>query len=171
MKFGDAVRYCWRNMFVFQGRARRSEFWWWYLFMSIVSLVIAFIFVFVLIALSIPMILSVNADGSVNGGMFGGSIAAMFLVYGLFFLVAIALNLTLLGATARRLHDMGQSGHWQWLYLAGLGIVPLIMCVMEGQPHDNQYGPDPKAAEREALAQQYQQWAAQRATPPPPPAV
>ncbi len=48
----------------------------------------------------------------------------------------------------RRLHDMGQTGAWVLLGFVGLGIVPLIMCIMDGQPGTNQWGPDPKALER-----------------------
>lgn len=35
--FGDAIGTCWNNYVNFQGRASRSEFWWFYLFVFIVS--------------------------------------------------------------------------------------------------------------------------------------
>jgi uncharacterized membrane protein YhaH (DUF805 family) len=74
-----------------------------------------------------------------------------FVVY---FLTILALNFLFVAAHVRRLHDVGQSGHWMWLALAGLGLIPLIMCIQDGQPYPNQWGPDPKAAER-AAAQGY----------------
>ena len=40
MTFSQSVSYCFQNYANFQGRARRSEFWWFYLFALIVSLVI-----------------------------------------------------------------------------------------------------------------------------------
>ncbi len=38
-EFGGAIATCWRNYVNFQGRASRSEYWWFYLFVFIVSLV------------------------------------------------------------------------------------------------------------------------------------
>src|SRR5690606_19746821 len=170
MKFGEAVRHCLRNMFVFEGRARRSEFWWYYLFVSIIGLVVATVFV---VAMSVPIIAMLSeGSASRDPDMTNAAIFMFFVLYGLYMLFALLVNVAMLGAMARRLHDTGQSGHWLWLNLAGLGIVPLIMCVMDGQPHENQWGPGPKAAEREALASQYAAWPAQQAQqgayPPPP---
>ena len=34
MGFGDAVRTCWKKYGDFDGRAIRSEFWWWVLFVA-----------------------------------------------------------------------------------------------------------------------------------------
>ena len=34
----------------------------------------------------------------------------------------------------RRLHDTGQSGLWALFIIAGLGIVPLIMCCFDSRP-------------------------------------
>src|SRR5690606_24281933 len=90
--------------------------------------------------------------GDPNGGAFAASFGAIAFLYILLLVVSLAISAMLLGAMARRLHDMGQSGHWLWLNLAGLGIVPLIMCILEGEAHTNQWGPDPKAHERGFVA-------------------
>lgn len=50
-----------------------------------------------------------------------------------------------LAVTARRLHDIGQSG---WLLLISLlpylgGLILLILCCLPGNPGPNIYGPDP----------------------------
>ena len=37
MKIGDAVKVCFSKYANFNGRARRSEFWWFYLCISIVN--------------------------------------------------------------------------------------------------------------------------------------
>ena len=46
-------------------------------------------------------------------------------------------------AMVRRLHDTGKSGWWAALGFIGLGIVPLIMCILEGEPGANKYGEKP----------------------------
>ncbi|MEY3733316.1 MAG: hypothetical protein RL347_675, partial [Actinomycetota bacterium] len=41
MTFGQAVKHVFSNYATFRGRASRSEFWWFYLFMIIANAVIA----------------------------------------------------------------------------------------------------------------------------------
>ena len=64
----------------------------------------------------------------------------------LMFLIFIALFIPQLSATARRLHDVGKSGHLQWLYLlCGIGgPICLILCIPDGKPEPNKYGESPK---------------------------
>lgn len=40
MGFVEAVKTCFRKYFKFSGRARRSEFWWFTLFVTLVSIVL-----------------------------------------------------------------------------------------------------------------------------------
>ena len=148
MGFGEATKVGLKKAFVFEGRARRAEFWWYYLFLSLISLVVSLVFVFIIFASFVPVIGSVDSSGYVDEDGFVASMVGMGVAYFLLFLFSIAISVMLLGAQARRLHDTGQSAQWLWLHLLGLSIVPLIMCVMEGQAFPNQYGPDPKAAER-----------------------
>ncbi len=37
--FGDAIKICFNKFADFEGRGRRSEFWWWYLFTVLVGMV------------------------------------------------------------------------------------------------------------------------------------
>ena len=63
-------------------------------------------------------------------------------------IVPLALILPSLGATARRLHDLGKTG---WLQLIGLicppigSIVVLLMCLPDGEAGSNKYGDAPAA--------------------------
>lgn len=144
MSFRESVSVCMRKFVDFNGRARRAEFWWFYLFLQLVAFVsIGVPYIILIIALVAETSGSSNGDPEFTGGML-----VALLLLGLGVLVNFVFTLPFLAASARRLHDTGQSGHWLWFNLAGLGIVPLIMCIMEGQPHANQWGPDPKAAER-----------------------
>ena len=40
MSFMEAIKACYAKYFTFSGRARRSEFWWFYLFSSIVNWIV-----------------------------------------------------------------------------------------------------------------------------------
>lgn len=148
MGFAEANRIAWKKLFVFEGRARRAEFWWFYLTLSILAGAVTFIGFLVLMFAAIGLVSEAERYGEPSGA----AIAGLIIGYIVIFLVAIGIGILLLGAWARRLHDVGQSAHWLWLNLVGLSIVPLIMCIQEGQPFDNQYGPDPKAGERHSAA-------------------
>lgn len=41
MGFGAAIKSVFSQYVGFSGRARRSEFWWWYLFVSLVNIVMS----------------------------------------------------------------------------------------------------------------------------------
>lgn len=54
-----------------------------------------------------------------------------------------------MAASSRRLHDIGYSGWWTAAYLVCcLNLALLGMWTTEGQPHDNEYGPDPMGRKR-----------------------
>ncbi len=61
-------------------------------------------------------------------------------------LISLALFIPLLAAMVRRLHDVGKSGKNLLWYLACVigGLIPVIMCIGDGQKGPNQYGEDPK---------------------------
>jgi len=50
--------------------------------------------------------------------------------------------------TIRRLHDTGRTGWWILIAFVPIvgGIILLIFMVLDGNPGENKYGPDPKAA-------------------------
>jgi len=58
MSFGDAIKYCFSNYANFKGRAARSEFWFFYLFQTLVAsvgyLVSPYLYVLALLAFVVP---------------------------------------------------------------------------------------------------------------------
>lgn len=140
MDFGTAIKSGFRNIFKYNGRASRSEFWWFQLF-SVLSFV------------GIMLVDTVIAGFSGNSGSSGTSgsdnlniVAAIFaIVFGLvFFVYFIALFLATLSLIVRRLHDSDKSG---WFILLSFipfgGIVLLVFYCLPGTAGPNQYGPDP----------------------------
>jgi len=159
MGFGEAIKTCFSKYFTISGRARRSEYWWFYLFTVLLGIV-AGIF---------DGILGLGAE---DLGVLG-TIAT---------LVTIIPTIT---AQVRRLHDTGRSGWWVggafiaaivFVFLiigivgmSGLdgtsdvfagsmgvfflvfvvafliyGIVMLVFMCQDSHTGDNQYGPSPK---------------------------
>jgi uncharacterized membrane protein YhaH (DUF805 family) len=120
MNFGEAIKSGFSNYANFQGRARRSGYWYWYLFTALVSL--AF---------------SILSSGKSDNffGILGG-------------LVSLALFLPGLAYAVRRLHDTNRSG-WRVLFvlipLVGW-IFLLVWMVADSEPGDNRFGANPKGA-------------------------
>ncbi|MFM8350808.1 MAG: DUF805 domain-containing protein [Actinomycetales bacterium] len=117
MGFGEAISSGLKNLTNFSGRASRSEFWWYVLFIWIVSIILHLI---------------LNAIG-LNGNSAVGT--GFFIVYVLQVLALIAIG-------ARRLHDTGKSGWLELLWIIPCvgPIILIIFWVQGSQPGDNQYG-------------------------------
>ena len=114
--------YAIKNIFNYQGRARRSEYGWFQLVNYLLQM--AFMLVFWLI-------IAGTAAGSMALGrneetmLMGVSIVAI-VVYALLLLYQVVIFLVSLSVTARRLHDLGWSGWWQLV----LFVLPLIIIVI-----------------------------------------
>ena len=108
-----------RKYTTFTGRARRAEYWWFFLAYFIVLIV----------ASVIDRILGL-------GGTLGFGI--------LYSLVALAVFLPSLGVSFRRIHDVDKSAWWLLIGLIPLaGIVLLVWFCSRGTAGPNQFGPDP----------------------------
>ncbi len=130
MNFQDAVKSGFSKYAEFNGRAPRSEYWFWTLFATIVTVV----------AMILDGVLGTNF--TMDDG-YGGETSSG---YGYFYLAAVlGLLLPGLAVTVRRLHDTGRSG---WFFLLALiplvgGIILLVWFCTAGAAEDNQYGPNP----------------------------
>lgn len=122
MTMGDSIRTVLSKYATFSGRAARSEFWWWVLFVIIVHIGTSIL------------------DGIIVGPVFGeGAFHGPELITGL---VSLALFLPGLAVTVRRLHDVGRSGWWIFLALIPLigFLVLLYWYVQPGEPGRNRFG-------------------------------
>ena len=106
----------------FEGRATRSEYWYFTLFNTL-------IFIFV-----IPLL-----------GIFFNPIF-VFACIGIYFLFSFIPSMALL---VRRLHDTGRSGLWYFISFIPFGVFVLIVFLcLESDPFQNQYGLNPHDAEQ-----------------------
>lgn len=115
-----------KNYANFNGRARRSEYWYFTL-MNII----------ILVGLQILIAIGAAATQSAIVAMILG---AVYLIYALGTLVPS------LAVGVRRLHDTGKSG-W-FFFIAFIPIIGsiwlLVLFCTEGESGENAYGPDPK---------------------------
>lgn len=112
-----------KNYANFEGRARRSEYWY---------------FALVNILLIIPfyiLLFSFDQEFSQFVNVFGA-------LYAIFFL---GLFIPWLAVAVRRLHDLDKSGWYLLIYFIPFGgIVLLVWFFTEGNKFPNKYGDDPK---------------------------
>lgn len=113
MGFVEAVKTCLKKSFVFRGRARRSEFWWWTLFSFILGIIISIV------------VDEIPEDNVVMSLL----VSLGVLMLGLY------LGIAGFAVAVRRLHDIGRSGWWYgamlicgvvwsvWLVAKLLGVV------------------------------------------------
>lgn len=105
----EAVKTCLRKYCDFTGRARRSEYWWFVLFLVIVYFVGSFLAALLSSALS---------------GVFGIEPTTMAIV--LVMVLMLAFIVPVYAVLTRRLHDTGRSG-W-WVALAAVLAIVYAFC-------------------------------------------
>ena len=102
----------------FDGRASRSEYWWFFLISIIVS----------------SLLSTIDAiTGTFNPDYGIGLLSAVYSLA--VFIPSFAVNI-------RRLHDIGRSGWWLFLHLIPLlgTLVLLFWSIKASEPGENQYG-------------------------------
>ena len=113
MNFAESISFCFSNYANFNGRGRRSEFWWFYLFTWILALGGSVL------------------DFTTTGYGYGDT----------YWIAALATFIPVIAAGARRLHDVNKSGWWQLIAFTIIGIIPLVIrMATEGTKKNNPYG-------------------------------
>lgn len=143
MGFVDAVSTCLTAKYAtFEGRAARSEYWYFSLFYLLV-------------------LLAFGALGYVLGGgsnFRSGNLRA-FLPFLPLIIVVLAMMIPTIAVTVRRLHDRDMSGWW-YLGFVALSFIPvvgklinlatLVLYALKGTAGPNRFGRDPLGVEHNA---------------------
>ena len=119
----------------FNGRARRSEYWYFGLFNVII----------VILAVILDNVLGLNFTMSTPDYGYGST--EISLGYGWIYCIAVLIHLVpSLAVSVRRLHDVGKSGFWYFIAFVPLvgGIWLLILACTDSNSGENEYGPNPK---------------------------
>ena len=107
---------------VWQGRAHRSEYWYFILFTLLINAGLTMIDI---------------QTGTFDEATRRGLLSSLF---------TLAILLPSIAVMIRRLHDTGRSGWWFWIGLVPLigTIVLLVFLCLDSEDETNQYGPNPK---------------------------
>ena len=109
---------------VFEGRARRSEYWFFTLISFVITLGLIFIDVFM-----------ASANPQTGLGLLSG-------------LYTLGVLIPTISVTVRRLHDTNRSGWWFLMaFIPLLNLVLLVFMFLDGTAGNNDYGSDPKGSQ------------------------
>ena len=124
MNFRIAIIKCFMLYFVFKGRAKRAEFWWFFLFLMILGVMTSIIDSTLgtqIVTNDMGTITEVDAQKT---GIFSTVVQLITFIPG----VAVG---------ARRLHDTNRSGWWQLLWIVILiGWIPLFIFFASSSKND-----------------------------------
>ena len=118
MEFNEAYKTCLLNKYAaFSGRASRSEYWYFFLFLVLLAIVTSII----------------------DAAIFPGN--ELMPTYSIFSLLTIIPSIS---AAARRLHDVNRSGWWQLLYFTIIGsLLVLYWLIKKSDSGNNKHGTNP----------------------------
>ncbi|NBJ68223.1 MULTISPECIES: DUF805 domain-containing protein [Clostridia] len=131
---------CLKNYATFRGRARRKEFWMF----NLVFLLILFVCGFLLSLVNPELLANDPGYDSINAtdkmGIIEGILSFLISIF------YISMILPAIAVTVRRLHDTGRSGWWYFIILIPVigGIILIILSILDSEPNENKYGPNPK---------------------------
>jgi uncharacterized membrane protein YhaH (DUF805 family) len=114
---------------VFSGRSRRKEYWFFVLFVVIISIVLNIID---------------GLFGAYDRSMGAGLLSTIF---------SLAILIPSIAVSVRRLHDIDRTGWWVLIALVPLvgWIVLLVFHVQDSTPGTNRYGPNPKSTDYQSM--------------------
>jgi len=114
MSFFEAIKICFSKYVSCSGRSGRSEFWFFYLFITLGSIITTIIDLMV------------------------GPFSPLNLIFSLITL------LPFLTVSVRRLHDVNRSGWWLLIPFTIIGIIPYAYWITKkSNPQENNFGPSP----------------------------
>lgn len=116
----ESIKTCISKLFDFNGRARRSEYWWYTTAVTLAAIVVGLIIV------------------TVDPNAFDNKTVE--------YIFTLAVSLLCFSVSIRRIHDSGRSG---WYILCGLlpllgTFIILLLMVADSEKTENEYGPSPK---------------------------
>ncbi len=118
MNFTEAIQSGFQKYIIFDGRASRSEYWYWVLFVVLASIGMGFL----------DLIFFPHSRVGILNTLFG-----------------LAVFLPGLAVCVRRLHDLNRTGWWVLVWLIPIvgWLILLIFMIQEGTESDNRFGSNP----------------------------
>ena len=146
-----AIKDCFMKYVTFEGRARRSEYWFFMLLINSIT-VILLIFLILCLCGIMGVVRKNYNENEPNYNPYYSyyyNDRGMWAMIGVFITYVCGITLPTLAATVRRLHDIGKPGETIFIGLLPLvgGIALLCLLCFDSEKESNEYGPSPKYTE------------------------
>lgn len=147
LSFSEAINKATSKIFQFEGRSRRSEYWWTMMIIYLVSIILTPFAGFVLSILTIPLTFRRLHDTGRSGWWWGGCA----ILQGIF-IVLIVYDLIMVYLNADNMYEYESGIIWTFLLkyslfslLIGIyKVVLIVFCCIDSEPYENNYGESPK---------------------------
>ena len=145
--FSEALNSATSKVFQFEGRSRRSEYWWTMAIVYLVSIILTPFVGFVLSILTIPLAFRRLHDTGRSGWWWGGCAILQGIV-----IVLFVYDIIMAYFNAGNMYGYGDEIIWAFLLKYSLlslliviyKIVLLAFCCIDSEPYENDYGESPK---------------------------
>ena len=145
--FSEALNRATSKVFQFEGRSRRSEYWWTIAIVYLVSIILTPFVGFVLSILTIPLTFRRLHDTGRSGWWWGGCAILQGIV-----IVLFVYDIIMAYLNAGNMYGYGDEIIWAFLLKYSLlslliviyKIVLLAFCCIDSEPYENDYGESPK---------------------------
>lgn len=152
LSFSEAMNAATSKIFQFQGRSRRSEFWWTQLVVYIASVVLTPFIGFLLDLLTIPLTFRRLHDTGRSGWWWGIG-ALLKLTFILFFGYDIAMSIinanNLAGYESQLVTTLLIKYSLFTIIISIYQVMLLVFYCLDSEPFENQYGASPKYVDEE----------------------
>ena len=147
LSFSEAINKATSKIFQFEGRSRRSEYWWTMIIVYLASIILTPFVGFVLSILTIPLTFRRLHDTGRSGWWWGGCAIMQGVV-----LVTFVYDIIMAYLNAGNIYGYGDDIICGFLLKYSLlsllvviyKIVLVIFCCIDSEPYKNNYGESPK---------------------------
>lgn len=145
--FSEAINKAASNILKFEGRSRRSEYWWTMVIVYLVSIVLTPLAGFALSLLTVPLTFRRLHDTGRSGWWWGGCAILQGIV-----IILLVYDMIMACLNADNMYGYGDDIMWEFLlkysFLSVLiiiyKIVLIVFCCIDSEPYENLYGESPK---------------------------
>ena len=146
-----AIKDCFMKYVTFEGRARRSEYWFFMLLINSITVILLIFLILCLCGIMGVVVKNYNENEPNYNPYYSYyyNDRGMWAMIGVFITYVCGITLPTLAATVRRLHDIGKPGETIFIGLLPLvgGIALLCLLCFDSEKESNEYGPSPKYTE------------------------
>ena len=144
LSIGEAFEKAIKNIFIYTGRARRSEFWWPMAIVYLINILLTPILGSIMSLLTIPLKIRRLHDTGRSGWWWGVGAILQVVVYS-YFIYDLITSIIMNNPVGKRVVFLFVAKYlFVWSLILLYKLILFIFYCLDSQPTTNKYGPSPK---------------------------